>query len=561
MATTGFGLCLIVAVFVVILMAAKNYENINIYDWTIVLLIPIVILGYWLKSRVTTSEAAEMAFCFIYLDSTVLLMVSFFAMTHTFGLHVKARYKLLGYGIALIHAAVVWVSFGTNLYYRSLTVTVKDAGSVTKMTSGPLKIIHLIYLIIVMGAIAGTMIVMYFKKGTHSRKLLHNYSFMAALFVIVYAAECAINVDFSLLPYLYAAASVYIAVNYDHMHLHDISSIVSQQQKYSNRRGYVALNRQLDFMSCNERAFAFVPFLEKQYVDEKLPEGEKFFSDMLTKYKKDGTVSKKFSVGDMVCICEISEISFRRDGKIQGYLFDFRDATEEQRTLDIMKSYNETLSAEVTQKTQNIVDIQRKITIGMANIIENRDDNTGGHVKRTSDVMAVLVEEIQKRGNLKVDEQLAEDIVRAAPMHDLGKISVDTSILCKQGRLTDEEYAIMKLHAEKSGEMVHILLDGVEEEHFVNVAFNIARYHHERWDGKGYPEGLVGSMIPIEARLMAVADVYDALVSTRCYKKAMGFQEAKEIMLEGMGSQFDPNLRGIFLSCVDRLEKYYQSLL
>lgn len=560
MATTGFGLCLIVTVFVVIIMAAKNYENINIYDWTIILLIPIVILGYWLKSRVTTSEAAEMAFCFIYLDSTVLLMVSFFAMMHTFGVRVSARIKLLGYGIALLHAAVVWVSFGTKLYYSSLTVTIKDAGSVTKMTSGPLKIIHFIYLAIVMGAIVGTMLALYVKKGTHSRKLLHNYSVMAALFVIVYVAECILDVDFSLLPYLYTASSVYIAINYDHMHLHDISSIVSQQQKYSNRRGYVALNRQMQFMSCNERAYAFLPFLQEQYVDEKLPEDEKFFAEMVAKYQKDGTVSKKFSVDQMVCICEISEISLHRDGKVQGYLFDFRDATEEQRTLDIMKSYNETLSAEVAKKTQSIVDIQQKITIGMANIIENRDDNTGGHVKRTSDVVAILVQEIRKRGNLAMDEQLTEDIVRAAPMHDLGKISIDSSILCKQGRLTDEEYAIMKLHAEKSGEMVHILLDGVEEQHFVDVAFNIARYHHERWDGQGYPDGLVGSMIPIEARLMAVADVYDALVSSRCYKKAIGFQEAKEIILEGMGSQFDPNLRIVFLNCCDRLEKYYQSM-
>lgn len=165
-----------------------------------------------------------------------------------------------------------------------------------------------------------------------------------------------------------------------------------------------------------------------------------------------------------------------------------------------------------------------------------------------------------ERNKLGLDPQLAADIVRAAPMHDLGKISIDSSILCKPGRLTDEEYQIMKTHSVKSGEMVHILLEGVEERHFVDTAYNIARFHHERWDGKGYPEGLVGSMIPIEARIMAIADVYDALVSERCYKETMSFSKAKEIMLQGMGTQFDPNMKMLFLSCSDKLEAYYRNI-
>lgn len=560
MATMGFGICLIISVFIMIFMAAKNYENINIYDWTIVALIPIVILGYWLKSRVTTPEAAELAFCFIYLDSTVLLMVTVFAMLHSFGVHVNPWLKLLGYGAALVHCFIVWISFGTKLYYSSMTVTVTDAGSITKMTSGPLKIVHVIYLACVVCIIIGILTAIYVKKGNYSRKVLYNYSAVAAIFVIVYVVETVKDVDFSTLPYLYTLSVIGIALHYDRMHLHDISCIVSQQQKYSDRRGYVALDMKLDFMSCNEKAYDFFPFLRNQRIDEKLPKDEQIFQEIVARYNSDGTISRKFQVGDMICACEITEISFRKDGRSQGYLFDIRDATEEQKAIDIITSYNETLNAEVADKTANIVGIQRKITMGMANIIENRDNNTGGHVKRTSDVIGIIIGEIMGAKNKKLDAQLAEDIVRAAPMHDLGKISIDSSILCKPGRLTKKEYEIMKIHSVKSGEMVHILLDGVEEQHFVDTAFNIARYHHERWDGKGYPEGLVGTMIPIEARIMAVADVYDALVSKRCYKEAMGFEKAKEIMLQGMGTQFDPNLREIFLKCSDKLENYYRKL-
>lgn len=560
MATMGFGICLIISVFIMIFMAAKNYENINIYDWTIVALIPIVILGYWLKSRVTTPEAAELAFCFIYLDSTVLLMVTVFAMLHSFGVYVNPWFKLLGYGAALIHCFIVWISFGTKLYYSSMTVTVTDAGSITKMTSGPLKIVHVIYLACVVCIIIGILTAIYVKKGNYSRRVLYNYSAVSAIFVIVYVVEVVKDVDFSTLPYLYTLSMIGIALHYDRMHLHDISCIVSQQQKYSDRRGYVALDMKLDFMSCNEKAYDFFPFLRNQRIDEKLPKDEQIFQEIVARYNSDGTISRKFQVGDMICVCEITEISFHKDGRIQGYLFDIRDATEEQKAIDIITSYNETLNAEVADKTANIVGIQRKITMGMANIIENRDNNTGGHVKRTSDVIGIIIGEIMGAKYKKLDAQLAEDIVRAAPMHDLGKISIDSSILCKPGRLTKEEYKIMKTHSVKSGEMVHILLDGVEEQHFVDTAFNIARYHHERWDGKGYPEGLVGTMIPIEARIMAVADVYDALVSKRCYKESMSFEKAKEIMLQGMGTQFDPNLREIFLKCSDKLENYYRKL-
>ena len=313
-------------------------------------------------------------------------------------------------------------------------------------------------------------------------------------------------------------------------------------------------------MSCNEKAFEFEPFLRTQRVDEKLPEDVTIFHEMVELFQREGEAVRKIKIAERTYICEMTELSLRRDGKVQGYIFDIRDATEEQRAIDVMTSYNETLSEEVEKKTENIVGIQRKITMGMANIIENRDNNTGGHVKRTSDVIGIMVNQIMEHGYITLEQQLAEDIKRAAPMHDLGKISIDTAILSKPGKLTEEEYQIMKTHAAKSGEMVHILLDGVEEQHFIDTAYRIARFHHERWDGKGYPDGLVGTMIPIEARIMAIADVYDALVSERCYKEAMSFEDAREIILRGMGTQFDPNLRTTFLKCCGRLEAYYRNM-
>ena len=282
-------------------------------------------------------------------------------------------------------------------------------------------------------------------------------------------------------------------------------------------------------------------------------ETAKFIGDLIDTCEKDGSASSYFKVGERDLACEVQPYSLRSDGSPQGYLLDIRDATEEMRNYRIVSEYNETLHAE-----ENIRDMQRKIVLGMANMIENRDSNTGGHVKRTSDIIRILVDEIVRQEVMDVSEEFARDIVRAAPTHDLGKITIDSNILNKPGSFTDEEYEIMKTHAAKSGELVLILLDGVEDEHFVRVAYNVARYHHERWDGRGYPEGLVGTMIPLEARIMAVADVYDALVSKRVYKEAMGFDEVNDIMLAGMGTQFDPNLKAVYVSSRGKLEEYYR---
>jgi putative two-component system response regulator len=152
------------------------------------------------------------------------------------------------------------------------------------------------------------------------------------------------------------------------------------------------------------------------------------------------------------------------------------------------------------------------------------------------------------------------DVIKAAPMHDLGKIAVDDAVLRKPGRFTDEEYEKMKQHAAEGARVIHEILLHTDDASFKVVAENVAHYHHERWDGKGYPMGLRGEQIPLEARIMAVADVYDALVSKRVYKEAFDFEKADRIIMEGMGTQFDPGLKQVYSNARDRLENYYAQI-
>ena len=143
-------------------------------------------------------------------------------------------------------------------------------------------------------------------------------------------------------------------------------------------------------------------------------------------------------------------------------------------------------------------------------------------------------------------------------MHDLGKIAVDDQILRKPGRFTDEEYEIMKKHSAEGAKIIAQILKDSDDLHFKQIAENVAHYHHEKYDGSGYPEGLKGEDIPLEARIMAIADVYDALVSKRVYKESMSFEDANKIMTESFGSHFDKKLEPYYLAARERFENYYR---
>lgn len=194
--------------------------------------------------------------------------------------------------------------------------------------------------------------------------------------------------------------------------------------------------------------------------------------------------------------------------------------------------------------------------MSFANLIENRDNNTGGHIKRTSRYVGLIAEELRARSYYS--EVLTKDyitnLLKAAPMHDIGKVSVPDEILQKPGRLTDEEYVIMKKHAENGGNIIRETFRNLGDEEFRIMAFEVARYHHEKWNGKGYPDGLIGKDIPLCARIMAVADVFDAVSEKRCYRDAMPLDRCFKIIAEGSGKDFDPLIAGIFLDICDKVE-------
>ena len=203
---------------------------------------------------------------------------------------------------------------------------------------------------------------------------------------------------------------------------------------------------------------------------------------------------------------------------------------------------------------RKLSEIQSHIISGMANLIESRDTETGEHVNRTSRYVRIIAEEARAKGIYadQITDHFIILLYTLAPMHDVGKIVVSDQILKQPRRLTKEEFEIMKKHARDGGTVVKKILDGITDEEYIRFAADIATYHHERWDGTGYPLGLKEEAIPLSARIMAIADVYDALISKRCYKDAVSPEEAFEIIKSESGTHFDPKLVEVFLEHKDR---------
>lgn len=216
----------------------------------------------------------------------------------------------------------------------------------------------------------------------------------------------------------------------------------------------------------------------------------------------------------------------------------------------------EDIQAELVANQNRISSMQSQMISGLANLIESRDLETGEHVARTSAYVKTLARCAREDGvySKELSDHFISVMGRLAPMHDIGKIVISDQILKKPGKLTTDEFEIMKKHAAAGGEVVREVLSGITDEEYLSCASDIATYHHERWDGNGYPLGLKGDEIPLSARIMAIADVFDALISERCYKKAMTREEAYEIIREESGTHFDPKLAEVFLNHRDEFE-------
>lgn len=217
--------------------------------------------------------------------------------------------------------------------------------------------------------------------------------------------------------------------------------------------------------------------------------------------------------------------------------------------------YRKKMKGAVAEKESNLEDMQKRMIFCVADLIEKRDDTTGQHAKRTSAYVRILAKKLKELGIYPIDEEYIEKISNVAPLHDVGKMVISDSILKKPGKLTEEEFATMKEHPLTGKQMLDMIIRDVGEQDYFCFAYEIVLNHHEKWDGSGYPYGIAGENIPLSARIMAVADVFDALISKRCYKDAYSFEQAFEMIKKLAGTHLDPVLVEAFLDGKEEIKK------
>ena len=221
--------------------------------------------------------------------------------------------------------------------------------------------------------------------------------------------------------------------------------------------------------------------------------------------------------------------------------------------------------ADVERQNETIGKLQNGLIMVLADMVESRDQCTGDHVRKTAAYTRIIVNELKKEGVYldQLTDDFMDDVENSAPLHDVGKIHVPDAILNKPGKLTDEEFEVMKQHTTAGSEIIARAMSMVSEadSSYLREAQNLAYYHHEKWNGAGYPCGLSGEDIPLSARIMAVADVFDALVSRRSYKEGFSFEKAMDIIREGSGSHFDPNVASAFLRASDEVRQVMNTYL
>jgi len=225
---------------------------------------------------------------------------------------------------------------------------------------------------------------------------------------------------------------------------------------------------------------------------------------------------------------------------------------------DFLRNQNQFLESEVQKRTREVTAIQDVTILAMASLAETRDNETGNHIRRTQHYVRALATALREHAGYRdrLSDHVVDMLFKSAPLHDIGKVGIPDRILLKPGRYEAHEFEIMKRHPALGRDAIQHAEEqlGMPVE-FLHYAKEIAYGHQEKWDGSGYPQGLAGDAIPLSARIMAVADVYDALISRRVYKAAMPHEKAVEIMREGRGTHFDPDILDVFLELADEFQR------
>jgi len=460
-------------------------------------------------------------------------------------------------------------------FYSSLQFDPNSPAPLIK-EHGQIYYIRYIILAVEVGLAAFFTILTYLGKRSASFRLMVTYAGSLFGVMLVYLGTRFFELKFELIPFFYLFCTLMLDYVVARSTIYNVNLSVQEKIDELSTFGYVVFDKQFNFVGSNSVSAKFFPEIANARIDSKINAKDYALKDLLKwvakcaeeaddnkktqgKFKKAIVINDRNPSERRFLECELSFIHFGFRNHVSGYLVEILDDTEQHNMIESMSFKGESLKREVERQTKRAKSMQMSTILGMAAMIESRDNSTGGHINRTSACVALFVEHLRKLDDYNMSENYWDSVINAAPLHDLGKIAVDDAILRKPSGLTEEEYEKMKIHAQYGATVMSKVLEDVEDKEFVRVATNVAHYHHEKYNGTGYPDQLRGESIPFEARIMALADVFDALASRRYYKEPMSYDEAFELIRQELGHHFDPHLGRIFISLKNDIIMLYES--
>nr|WP_320023808.1 HD domain-containing phosphohydrolase [uncultured Acetobacterium sp.] len=500
-------------------------------------------LGYWFGIQSNSAEASILAYKLMYLGGCSLYFLFILFFVRYYKIKTPKVFFPIFAMLCIILTGATMTMDQHHWFYQSFTFAYETGVPVLIKEYGML---HTVYMVMEAAVAVGLVVLVIYQ----SIKRKDKEKWEPFLLVAVPLIPAAIHIGRLYLPTQIDLASIGILLSeilliilIYRLKIYDINDTAKQLIIDSMDDAIVVVDHNYQYKDANEQAIVLFPELARAKKDTKLEE----ISSYLDKTLKSEDTSL-FYLGNWVYEPHIKNI--RRNNQIRGYVIWYLDVTESEKRKELVLNYQQDLEKEVILKTAQIEEIQEQMIISFANIIEIRDTITGEHVRRTSIYAEKIAAVLYKNGDYSeiINERFIRLLHSAAPLHDVGKIMVSDSILNKPGKLTEEEWVLMKKHAENGQNILKNALAKIQDVDYYNMVCEVAMYHHERWIGGGYPEALSGEAIPLSARIMAIADVFDALTSERPYKEIYDYDTAFEIIKKERGLHFDPVLVDAFLS-------------
>ena len=509
------------------------------------------IVGYTLEMEAKTQELAMQSVKMTYIGKPFVVFTMYVFVMEYCGVSVKKSRRNFFYAICVAIAGLVYTNEYHHLFYSSVSYTNDGLFPHLVLKHG---IFYNLYSVILLYYFVGMIYVCVRKYRQNDSEIMRK-QVSVLMVMVLFSCGCLALFLFNLTNGYDTTALAYIVAVFlferlmRKYKLFDTLTLAKEEAVEHMTNGLIVVNVYGDMVYSNDEADRVLLYIRKhgnkgiEYLEELANNSKYMFVDECS--QEDGN---KHADSEK-CVYELTMHEIFRNENSYGKMLLITEITDSYY-------YTERLQNELKKKTREVISIQRDIIGSFASMIEARDGITGLHIKNTANLVKVLVNVMKNNPKYSgiITDEYAQMTAAAAHLHDIGKIAIPDRILQKEGKLTDEEFAIMKTHPVEGAKILENTIKGLESDAYYQIAHDMVLYHHEKYDGSGYPTGISGENIPLTARIMAVADVYDALRSKRHYKDGFSKEKSMAIMKESKGTHFDADIVTIFLEHIDEME-------